>query len=135
MKMITWTDSLSVGIIEIDEQHKKLFTLLNKASEMVQNNKPKEHLISSIKDIISFTQIHFSTEEKMFKVCKYTHAKKHMEEHQKMISKATSFLSEYSNNKILITETTMSFFMDWIINHITSCDLTYSKPLKAAGYK
>lgn len=135
MKQIIWTESLSVGILEIDEQHKKLISLLNKASEIVESGKPKEYLISGVKEIINFTLIHFSTEEKMFKVCKYAHAKKHLEEHQKLIRKANEFLNEFNNNNLAITDSTMAFFMDWIVNHIMQSDKAYSKPLKAAGYK
>lgn len=135
MKLITWTESLSTGILEIDEQHKKLISLLNRASEMIDSGKPKEYLISGIKEIIKFTMIHFSTEEKMFKVSKYTHTKKHTLEHQKMIQKANTFLNEFNNNNLLITDTTIGFFMDWIVNHILVFDMAYSKPLKAAGYK
>lgn len=135
MRHVIWTDALSVGILEVDEQHKKLLNLLNKASDQIQAGQPQGHLISTIKEILNFTLIHFATEEKMFKVCRYAQTKAHVAEHQKLIHKGNEFLHEFTHNKLVFTDSTMTFFSDWIVNHIMHEDMAYSKPLKAAGYK
>ena len=42
MAIVTWNDSLSVNVTEIDEQHKKLVSMINELNEAMQQGKGKE---------------------------------------------------------------------------------------------
>ena len=71
-----WNDEYSIGIVEIDEQHKKLFELSEIFNEATE--------INEIKDILLFLeeymQFHFNTEESMMRKYNY----ELIEEHKKL---------------------------------------------------
>ena len=67
MELISWKDSLNVGIVEIDEQHKKLVGLINKLFEAMANGKSSEIMKSVLGELSNYVNTHFATEEKLMK--------------------------------------------------------------------
>ena len=91
MAILTWNDSYSVNVKEIDQQHKKLFDMLNSLLEAMKEGKGKEIVGTIIKDMQSYTVIHFGTEERYMQKFEYPDYPKHKSEHEKFISKLSSF--------------------------------------------
>ena len=65
--MIKWDDKYSVGISLIDEDHKKLIGILNKAIFAKGHNNNPEELREVLREMINYTLTHFGTEEAYMK--------------------------------------------------------------------
>lgn len=72
----------------IDQQHKKLVNMFNKLNEAVENNESRENIYQIIDDIISFTRVHFATEEQIMARSGYLGIEAHKEMHQQLIDEA-----------------------------------------------
>lgn len=77
MAFVNWNDSLSVGIVEVDNQHKKLVGMLNDLSEAMKARKGNEVLGKIISDVVAYTRTHFAVEEKYFAQFCYPDAAEH----------------------------------------------------------
>ncbi len=64
---VEWDESFSVGVKEIDEQHKKLISILNTLYHAMSRGKGKEILTHIIEELKNYAVYHFSTEEEYMK--------------------------------------------------------------------
>ncbi|MGC8720293.1 MAG: hemerythrin domain-containing protein, partial [Thermodesulforhabdaceae bacterium] len=62
MPLIRWDESLSVGIAEIDDQHKRLVNMINELYDAMLQKKGKAVLSQIIKEMAEYAAVHFATE-------------------------------------------------------------------------
>ena len=67
MAVLKWSESLSVEVASIDEQHKRLIGLINSFYEDLNLGSSKEKMLELIKALKEYTVYHFSTEERYMK--------------------------------------------------------------------
>ena len=71
-KFVEWSNELSVGIEEIDSQHKVLVDLLNEVHEAIQRGRTLEATRDIIARLDEYARVHFAVEESLMPVS-YTH--------------------------------------------------------------
>ena len=69
--LIEWTDELSVGIQEIDDQHRLLVSILNKLHTAMYEHQGKEVAEKILNELVDYTKIHFAVEESLMRVLGY----------------------------------------------------------------
>ncbi len=85
--MLEWDDKYSVGISIIDEEHKKLFGILNKVIVAKEHNGTPEELWEVLSEMTNYAHTHFRTEETYMKEFNYPEYQDHKEEHRGFSSK------------------------------------------------
>ena len=128
--LIEWDASLSVQVKEIDKQHQKLVELINKAYRA----KDKEEINKIINELVEYTRVHFSTEEKYFEEFNYPEKAEHEEEHANLITKVLEFKKDLDSGKIDIKEF-LDFLSKWLEDHLKIMDQKYVKCFKNNGLK
>ena len=70
MVFMNWDESLSVHVKKIDDQHKKLIHIINRAHDtnLLEDREEGDKILN---ELLEFTRVHFSTEEKYFEKCNY----------------------------------------------------------------
>ena len=122
---IEWKEEYSVNIEEIDNQHKRLFELLNELNSSMRIGQGRQVIDKIIKQLVSYTEYHFSIEEKYFKMFNYEFAEEHIREHQEFIEKIQKFQKEYEEGKLTVTLEVLEFLNNWIKHHILGNDKKY----------
>lgn len=133
MAFIKWSDSLSVHVGEIDEQHQKLIQLINTLHDAMLEKKGKEVLADILDQLAAYTVYHFSTEEKYMEQCNYSGLLLHKKEHDSFVGKVDSLIKDYQANKLGITIDLMNFLRDWVSHHIQVTDKKYSETFNKNG--
>jgi len=64
--LIDWSEEYSVNIKKFDQQHKKLFDLINFLNDSLIRNEDDDILEQILSDLIDYTFVHFKEEEKYF---------------------------------------------------------------------
>lgn len=128
-----WSDELSVKVKEIDEQHKELIEIINQAHKinMGEDKKKGNEILNKL---IEFTRVHFTTEEKYFKKCKYPKSEEHIVEHVELIEKVLKFKRDYEIGKCNCEEF-LGFLKDWLENHLKVMDMKYVDNFQKCGLK
>lgn len=135
MALMKWDATFSVGVEEVDEQHKKLFMLINLVFDAMKAGKGAEVLKLTIDELIDYTHTHFSYEEKYFSKFNYEHTKEHKLEHKKFIDKITDFQKEYESGTALLSTEILNFLKDWLTTHIKVIDKKYTACFNKNGLK
>jgi hemerythrin len=85
MALIEWSDSMSIKIPSIDDQHKKLAGMVNVLHEGIAKGNSKEVLVDVYDGLAQYTVEHFEYEEKFFEEFGYEDSEKHIKEHQDLV--------------------------------------------------
>jgi hemerythrin len=80
-EFIEWSDTLSIGVKEIDDQHRTLVDMLNKLNEAIHGGWGKEARREVIDTLIEYTRVHFATEESLMSISNYPNSKGHKKQH------------------------------------------------------
>ncbi|HET6488444.1 MAG TPA: bacteriohemerythrin [Syntrophales bacterium] len=133
MALITWTDALSVNIKEIDNQHQRLFDLMNKLHEAMKIGKGNDVLGGILGDLVKYTVVHFSSEETYLKKYDYPEYVQHKKIHDDLTRKAKALKASFDQGKQTVSIEVLTFLKDWLNNHILKTDKRYSSFLNGKG--
>jgi len=135
MSLIDWDSSLSVGVAEIDEQHKKLVKMINELHEAMLQRRSTEIMKNLLKGLADYTVYHFSTEEKYFDKFGYPDAENHKLQHDAFVNKVSEFQQKYNAGQVSLGVEINQFLKDWLLGHIKGADKAYSSFFNSKGLK
>jgi hemerythrin len=131
---MTWNEKMSVGVGVIDEDHKKLVSLVNELYEGITAGHGKETLGKVLDGLVSYTKMHFAREEHYFVKTGYPGAAAHKKEHDELTRQVTDLQARYKSGQIsTLSLELMTFLKNWLINHIQGTDKKYGPHLNAKG--
>lgn len=133
MEIIEWTESLSVGIAKVDEQHKMLIRMMEELDQAIRNNEESDVIEDVLTNLFNYAQSHFAVEEELFRKYKYPETAQHELEHQRFIAKAFAFKERLSTRRPGLAIELLNFLSSWVHNHIELTDKRYSKYLRDCG--
>lgn len=133
MELIKWSDLYSVKNSIIDEQHKKLISIINELFTLIssRNNQRLEEIIS---DLVKYTNYHFKTEEEILDKYNYFEKDEHIKQHKQFLNQILEFNDDFLNGKIQLKFEVFSFLKDWLLKHIIGSDKKYMNYFKINDY-
>lgn len=136
MAFMDWSDSLDVGVESINEQHKKLVSMVNDLYDAVQKGQGAEALGATLDGLIDYTKTHFAYEEKLFDQTGYAEAGPHKQEHDKLCATVLDVQAKFKAGAgDTLSSEVMDFLKGWLVNHIQGTDKKYGPHLSASGVK
>lgn len=133
MALVKWDPSYSVKVIRCDEDHKKLFALINALHDAMLAGKGGEKAQQVVKELTDYTKFHFSGEEALLEKAKYPALAGHRAQHKEFVAKVEQFQADLKSGKGGNTVAVLEFLKDWLTRHIKQTDQKYSAHLNAAG--
>jgi hemerythrin len=128
-----WKDSYSVKVTAMDNQHKKLFELVNELHNAMSVGHGKDKAGEILKRLIDYTVNHFGSEEKLMESHHFPGLVAHRAEHKALTDKVLAFKKEFDAGTSNVTPQLMTFLQQWLRNHIQSVDKQYGEFLSAHG--
>jgi len=125
MSHLTWTENDSVGIVELDEQHKTLLGLANKLFDVDAASVPKVEIFSTLNALINFARTHFETEEEYLRLYAYPALEVHRLEHERFMDEIFLFSQRLERNDADIHKKIGEFIKSWYGAHILNTDKEY----------
>lgn len=132
---LTWNESRhTVGIAEIDSQHRELIQRANRFSDAIAQIDQSSSVQESLDDLLLFSREHFAFEEQLMAKYGFPDLESHIQEHRR--------LSQQLNNLIMTNPSTphhkkaplvSAFLSDWVEQHILTDDTELGKFLVAKG--
>jgi hemerythrin len=127
MSLINWSDSMSIGLPEVDDQHKKLVGIVNALHDAMLKGHARDVMGRLLDEVIDYTVYHFGTEERLFKEKSYPGAADHKAKHDELTSTAKKLRADVASGKTIISHQVMRFLRDWLSEHILSDDMKFGK--------
>lgn len=133
LPLMVWDDALSVGVAEVDRQHKVLIDLLNQLHAGKTSGKGNDVLKKILGDLTQYTVEHFGFEEKLLDQHAYPELPGHKDSHHKLTSKVIEFKTAFESGKGTLSAELFMFLRSWLNGHIRGSDRHYGQYLNAKG--
>jgi hemerythrin len=130
---IRWKDEYSVQVEEIDEQHKKLFSLINRLADAMKIGKGRDVLDAVLTELVAYTEYHFNTEERLFEEHGYPEHEDHKQMHDDLVNKVQELKAAFDSGNTKISVDVMLLLSNWLNNHILEVDKRYGPYLNDKG--
>lgn len=133
MEAIIWTSKYDIGIDEIDQQHKKLVTLINGLYAAMIRPGSHQQTAAVITEVIDYTKVHFAIEECLLRMCEYADYDRHKAEHDRFIAEIQDIDRRYCDGDTALAMDLFTLLRDWLIRHIRETDIHYAPILRQHG--
>lgn len=134
-KKLVWEDKYSVGVKLIDDQHKKMFAVINELVEIIASTPTKEQVSHIIESLVQYKKFHFITEEKYFKEFNYEEAEEHIAKHHEFSERLETIQKKFGDDTLGLAFALVDFLEDWLIEHLLVVDHRYVKCFSEHGLK
>jgi hemerythrin len=132
---IEWRDSLSIGVTEIDNQHKQLLSHFDQLLKACEAGKGLVELKTLLGFLDGYVVKHFNDEESIQRLRKYPDYAAHKKEHESFIERLKLLKQEINNEGIALHHLmeTNNLLLKWLLHHISTVDVQLGKFLKSLG--
>ena len=122
MKDIVWDNILSIGVDEIDEDHRKLIHIFNILNHAVAEKESAEYLAACLDELIYCTVWHFSHEERLMLKHRYEGIEEHKAAHRELIEAARELQGQLLQTGQRVADEQIVFLERWLTAHILTTD-------------
>ena len=130
-----WTTALSVGVSQIDDQHKTLFEKAEKLFEAGKNNQAKEYVGELLAFLEDYTKKHFADEERYMLSIGYPGLDEQKRAHIGFVMQLAKIRSDYaaSGGNIMVITSANQLMLQWLTRHISDMDKKIGQYAKSIG--
>ena len=133
MALVTWDQSYSVSVRRMDEQHQKLFALINALHDAMRQGKGQAAVQDTVRELAAYTVTHFRAEEELLRKSNYPGLVAHQMEHRKYLAKVNQLVEDTKAGRIASSISVLGFLKEWLADHIRRTDRSYAAYLTAHG--
>lgn len=132
-----WSDGFAIGLGIVDEQHRKLVSLLNELAQIHTSKASDENLLRVFDELVSYTAYHFKTEEDLMEqvAVRLEHADAHRRVHRLFVDKALEARANANQAPREVTGEVLAFLTNWLIQHILGMDRRLGEEVRLANEK
>jgi hemerythrin-like metal-binding protein len=122
MVKIQWEESISVGVPQLDEDHKKLIGILNYVDAHQDDGVESEAISLVMEQIREFASSHFRHEEEYMLSIDYPEYDAHKKLHKQFREKTAALCLDIMDHKKTAPKDIYHFLRNWMIEHMLHVD-------------
>lgn len=131
MKALTWDDTLSVEIDEIDEDHRRLVDLFNVLNQAIADGDRDDIIEAILDELIALTAWHFKHEERLMIKYRFDGYTAHKDEHADLVSSALELQEKFVTQGKKLLQEDIDYLEVWLTRHIFTTDMQLGTYLNA----
>ncbi|WP_448189206.1 bacteriohemerythrin [Azospirillum sp. sgz301742] len=122
MPRVEWSEFLSVGHTKIDEDHKRLFEILNRLAKGEERRK-RAVVSEAIEQMIRYAGEHFAREEELMAAIRYPLRAEHTQHHRELAAKVLGWREKIADRwHPWHGGTFFVVLAHWLVSHILDDD-------------
>jgi len=125
MKNLEWQNEYSVGVEEIDDQHRSLLNTINTILEEQRVRYDASKFSPALYSLIHYAYTHFATEERYLLKVHFPDLKQHVLEHIDFIMKTLSLALKVESSGDEPRLELLRYLKEWYSNHVLGTDRKY----------
>jgi hemerythrin-like metal-binding protein len=123
MAFIEWQDLFETGIELVDEQHQKLFDMVNRLDALTSGQSVAPDTIDqAFGELLGYTGRIFQAEERIMRQVLFSEAARHVLLHKDMTNQLKSLMSRVGQDGDISYTELLRFVADWAVKHIMTED-------------
>jgi hemerythrin len=126
MPFAEWSNEFSVGVEEIDGDHRRLLELLNELHDAVKAGGGHEALGRVLDGLMHYVDYHFSHEETLFIRTKYPGYERHRQQHRAFTITVKEIQEDFQlGASDALPQQVLEFLKNWLVEHIMGSDRAF----------
>ncbi len=127
---VCWTDDMSVGHPEIDNDHRTLIDIIDQLTT-AESGDDRTSVEFVLDELIQYTNVHFAREEQILTRLGYTGLDDHADRHATLFRQVTTLRERFVNGLSgRLSADVLDFLMSWLTDHILHEDRLYAPLLR-----
>ena len=117
--VIEWRDGFKIGVAQVDQEHRHLFTLVRALN--------LNSVDQTVEELLDYVVTHFSNEQELMEKSGYPAFEQHLRLHEEFAAQVADFLGNgeaWTEDRI---QELRRFLNKWLIGHIMTHDLRFGK--------
>ena len=127
MPFLVWEPSFSVGVWDIDRQHRSLIGLINQLHVAVSGVGADKKLQAVFGATVDFVRNHFAFEESFLERLGYEGLAVHKEIHKELLDQLGGMRRQFDAGPLSVSPELVEFLKQWMVKHILQCDHGYAE--------
>lgn len=128
-----WDDSYSIGVDQIDQQHKRLFELINNLFIGIKTQDSSNAVEIALSGLVEYTQEHFATEEGLMDKHSYPGARAHAAEHSHLLRTIEAYIQKMQSGEPVSGMSLLTQLVEWLHSHMGATDTELGSFLNSKG--
>jgi len=124
MTLLCWRDSLSLKVPAVDQDHKRLFELLNRIRFLDLAGDEPQAIADALADLLLYTQTHFRREEQLMELGDYPGRAAHIRIHRAFTERVAEIAARFrANPSAFKVRDVYQLLADWLVDHVLGEDM------------
>ena len=126
---LEWTPKISVNSEKMDNQHKKLFLIINKLITIKKEKVEPDTIFEVLRELIDYSDKHFKAECLYMSENNYPRLllKAHIGEHEDYFGEMEKFVEDYGKGSETLTDEVLKFLTGWWVEHVSNSDMKFAR--------
>jgi len=125
--LIEWSDELTVGVEEMDSQHRKLIDMINTVHDLLNEGKRDEAREFFVREITRYLEEHLKAEEEFMKRINYPDFERHKLAHDNFRKVISECIPKIEEGDIKEFRSSVALCWSWLYSHILKFDKRYGE--------
>ncbi len=129
MAVMRWTEKMSVGVPELDADHRVLIKVINQLEENSEAAARGTAIRQCLFALLRYAEYHFAREEKVLAGCQDPEIREHKLEHRDVVDRINQMHRRFDDNPddaaAVVNDELLGFLRDWLNHHILIEDMAY----------
>jgi hemerythrin-like metal-binding protein len=121
-----WEEGIDTGVESMDAEHRLLVSLVNALDELVRQGQEASLVAKTAGQLVSFTNVHFLSEELMMRIYAYPQHDAHKAEHGRLAQQVDEIRRSLETNEKPATLAMIEGLHRWLVDHIKSMDQVFA---------
>lgn len=127
--LLEWREAYTLGIPEIDHEHRAMIMEINRLHETLDHDAPLDDVIDCLGEILAHITAHFALEEKNMRALKYAGYPDHKGDHERLLDELQEISADVAERG-RYDPTALAARLDaWFMEHFGSHDARLHRAL------
>jgi len=133
MATFAWNEGYSVHVRQFDQQHQKLFEIINGLADAMRTGKGEDVIRDVVNQLAVYTRTHFLQEEVLMQQTAYPALAAHREQHNRLMTDVEKYKTDLNEGRKPNTVAVLGFLQKWLVDHIQKSDKAYAEHMNTHG--
>ena len=129
MALIEWRDEFSVGVSDVDLEHRQLIGLINRLHAALAKENAQVSVLDFLAEINAHIAAHFALEEKIMREHGYDQYAEHKQDHERLLDEIRDIMDDYEENALYSDAELSERLERWFSEHFRTRDARLHKHL------
>ena len=121
-KRVDMDPALLVDFKPIDDDHRRLFGLVDRLNDAIVQGREKKNIIAILDELIDYTAWHFRHEDRLMRTHGFPGQAEHQKAHDALVEQVLAIQKNVKENDADVSTDLLLFLLEWLNVHIHDAD-------------